>query len=89
VLKYFKALDRMAARNGGPHLLGKDYSIADLVLFRLVTSFATGQVDGVDGAFVKNYPKLTAVVDAAGKHPIAAAETALQAKLDEARKAKQ
>jgi len=77
--KYFSALERMVARNGGPYLLGKEFSIADLVILRIVGAFLTGDVDGVPKEYITSYRGLVAAQENASKHPIALAEIAKEA----------
>ena len=88
--KYFRALERMASRSAGPYLLGETFTIADMILYRqIIVNFGGGGVDGFPSDYVKGFPRLLSLAQAAEKHPIVQAEIKYQADVDAALKAKQ
>lgn len=57
-------VESLVARSGGPFVLGKMMSIADLVVANQVLSFQSGRIDGVTHDTLAPYPHLRALTEA-------------------------
>ncbi len=57
-------VEGLTTRSGGPFVLGKTMSIADLVVANQVLSFQSGRIDGVSHDTLAPYPHLRALTEA-------------------------
>ena len=78
--KYLLYLANVLEKSGGPFVLGKTFSLADLVIWKLGDSFASTDYDFVtwDDTFAK-HPILIAHFNAVKDKPIVTSEFARQA----------
>ena len=72
--KFFDRLNVLYKKHGGPFLLGKKMTMADVLVFATLHSFKVGDVDYVDGSVFSKYENLVTVYEATKKHPDVKAE---------------
>lgn len=61
--------EKLIERSGGPFLLGKTMSIADLVIASQVFGMRSGALDGLTGDDLNDFPRINALADAYAADP--------------------
>ena len=78
VPRYLAHVSRLMEQRGagGPFVLGKSLSLADLSVFSTVNRVRSKQIDDVDMAIFEKHPRLLKCFEATLAHPAVAAEVA-------------
>jgi len=84
--KYMAHLNAVVKHSGGPYVLGKAPSLADLTVFRVVNAFKTGQIDHLGGDVMEKYPVAMKIYETVLTLPEVKAELAHQEALNKAKK---
>ena len=75
--RYMTFFTETIKASGGPFVLGKQFSLADLNVFSLVSTLESGFYDHLPkDAVKKDWPVVQALYDAAKEHPVVKAELA-------------
>jgi glutathione S-transferase len=77
--KYMEYFTRRLKETGGPYLVGKNLTIADLGLARFVAGIVEGGVDFIGQAQVEKYPVVFTYYQQVVKHPIYSNEVKAEA----------
>lgn len=73
--RYMNYLVTRVKMSGGPFILGKRISIADLLAYGQLNLLYTGFIEGIPVDFIaKNYPEVDRIYKEIEKHPIVQAE---------------